>query len=179
MTLYVHIVRSLMIPCRSLLLQQWDIRPRGGCCPLCNERQGALQADAGAGVGLAGVVMPRKQIMAAQNQDNQRKKRAGNVLDDKAGPALLDVERTQRLAKKAETKGRALLVAKAGCTVIGVGAEAKAIKEINLEELDNKGAQAQTGANRAGKRAKKPRIKRRVLTSMKGGGIKPPGRRLK
>ncbi len=73
------------------------------------------------------------------------------------------------MTKKAETKGRALLAAKAGCTAVGVGAKAKAIKEINLEESDDEGAQARTDANCAGRTAKRPRTKRRVSTPVKGG----------
>ncbi len=69
-------------------------RPRGGCCPLRKERQGALQGDAGAGVGLAVVVTPQKQNKAAWNRDNWQKKRADNVLDDDEELALLGVERT-------------------------------------------------------------------------------------
>ncbi len=74
---------------------------------------------------------PRKWNKAAWNQDNRRKKRAGNVLDDKAEPAQLGVKRAQRSAKKAETKGRAPLAAKAGHTAVWAGAEAKAIEEID------------------------------------------------
>ncbi len=114
-------------------------RPRGGHRPLHNKCQGVLQADPGAGVGLAGVVTPQKRNKAAWNRDNWRKKRAGNILDDKAELALLGVERTQRLAKKAETKGRAPLAAKAGHMAVWAGAKAKAIKEIDSEESDNKG----------------------------------------
>jgi hypothetical protein len=114
-------------------------RPRGRCHPLRNKRQGALQADTGAGVRLAGVVTPRKRNKAAQNRDNWQKKRAGNILDDNKEPALLGVERAQRSAKKAETKGWAPSAAKAGRTAIGAGAKAKAIKEINLEEWTTKG----------------------------------------
>ncbi len=106
---------------------------------------------------------PQKWNKAIWNRDNQRKKRAGNVLDDKVEPALLGVERTQRSAKKAETKGRAPSAAKAGHTAIWVGAEAKAIKEIDSEESDNEGAQAWMGVNCAGKTPKRPRTKRRVL----------------
>ncbi len=62
----------------------------------------------------------------------------GNVSDDKAEPAPLGVERAQRSAKKAETEGRAPLVAKAGRTAVKVGAEAKAIEEINSEEWTTK-----------------------------------------
>jgi hypothetical protein len=50
-------------------------RTRGGHRPLRNECRGVSQADAGAGVRLAGVVTPRKRNKAARNQDNQRKKR--------------------------------------------------------------------------------------------------------
>ncbi len=74
---------------------------------------------------------PRKRNKAARNQDNRRKKRAGNVLDDEAEPAPLGVKCAQRSAKKAETKGRTPLAAKAGHTAVWAGAEAKAIKEIN------------------------------------------------
>jgi hypothetical protein len=52
-------------------------------------------------------------------------------------------------------------------TAIGMGAEAKEIKEIHLEELDNKGAQAQVGAKRAGKTAKSPKTKRQASMPMK------------
>ncbi len=83
------------------------------------------QADAGAGVRLAGVVTPQKRNKAARIQDNRRKKRAGNVLDDEAQPASLDVERAQRSAKKAGTKGRAPLAAKAGHTAVWAGADMK------------------------------------------------------
>jgi hypothetical protein len=68
---------------------------------------------------------------AAWNRDNQWKKKAGNVSDDKAEPAPLGVERAQRLVKKVETKGRAPLAAKAGHMAIWAGAKAKAIKEID------------------------------------------------
>ncbi len=93
-------------------------------------------------------------------------------------PAPLGVERTQRSAKKAETKGRAPLAAKAGHTAVWEGAKAEAIKEINLEESDNEGAQARMGADRAGKNPKRPRTKRRVLTPVKGWAARPPGQRL-
>ncbi len=79
----------------------------------------------------------------------------GNVSVDKAEPALLGVERAQRLAKKVKTKGRAPSNAMTGHTAIWAGAEAKAIEEIGSEESDDKGAQAQVGANRAGKTPKK------------------------
>jgi hypothetical protein len=55
-------------------------------------------------------------------------------LDDNKEPALLGVERARRLAKKAETKGRAPLAEKAGRTAVGARAKAKAIKEIDSEE---------------------------------------------
>jgi hypothetical protein len=71
-----------------------------------------LQADASAGIGLARVVTPQKRNKAAWNGDNRRKKRAGNVSDNKAEPAPLGVERVQRSAKKAETKRRAPLAMK-------------------------------------------------------------------
>ncbi len=74
---------------------------------------------------------PRKWNKAARNQDNRWKKRVGNISDVKAEPAPLGVKRAQRSAKKAETKGRAPLAAKAGYTAVWAGAEAKAIKEIN------------------------------------------------
>ncbi len=137
-----------------------------------------MQADAGAGIGLSGVVTPQKWNKATRNRDNRQKKRAGNVLDDKVEPAPLGVEHAQRLAKKAETKGRAPSAAKAGHTAIWAGAKAKAIKEINSEESDDEGAQAQMGANCTGKTPKRPRTKRRALTPMKGWAARPPGRRL-
>ena len=49
----------------------------------------------------------------------------GNVSDDEAEPAPLGVERAQRSAKKAETKGRMPLVAKAGHTAVWAGADMK------------------------------------------------------
>jgi hypothetical protein len=113
------------------------------------------QADAGAGVRLAGVVTLQKRNKAARIQDNRRKKRAGNVSDDKAQPAPLGVKRAQRSAKKAETKERMPLVTKAGHTVVWVGAEAKAVEKIDSEESDNEGAQARKGADRTGKTPKK------------------------
>jgi hypothetical protein len=122
--------------------------------PLRNERQGASQADAGTGVGLAGVVTPQKQNKAALTRDNWRKKKAGNVSDDEAEPAPLGVERAQRPAKMAETEGRAPPATKASRTAVRVGAKAKAIKEINLEESDDEGAQAWTGADCSGKTQK-------------------------
>ncbi len=122
--------------------------------------------------------MPQKQNKAARNRDNRRKKRAGNVLDDKAEPASLGFERTQRLAKKAETKGRAPSAAKAGHTAVWAGAKAEAIEEINLEESDDKGAQARMGTDHAGKTPKRPRTKRRALTPVKGWAARPPGQRL-
>jgi hypothetical protein len=122
--------------------------------------------------------MPRKQNKAAWNQDNQRKKRAGNVLDDKAEPAPLGVERAQRSAKKAEAKGQAQSAAKVGHTAVWTGAEAKAIEEIDSEESDNEGAQAQMGTDCAGKTPKRPRTKRRALTPVKGWAARPPGQRL-
>ncbi len=79
----------------------------------------------------------------------------GNVSDDKAEPAPLGVERAQRWAKKAKTKGRAPLAAMAGHTAVWAGAKAKAIEEIDSEESDDKGAQARMGANRTGKTPKK------------------------
>jgi hypothetical protein len=109
-------------------------RTRGRRRPLHNKRQGVLQADAGAGIGLAGMVTPQKQNKAARNWDNWQKKRGGNVSDDNKEPALLGVERVQRSAKKAETKGRVPSAKKACCTAVGAGAKAKAIKEIDSEE---------------------------------------------
>ncbi len=103
----------------------------------------------------------------------------GNVSDDEAELAPLGVERAQRSAKKAETKGRAPLAAKAGHTAVWAGAEAKAVKKIDSEESDDEGAQARKGANRAGKTPKRPRTKRRALTPMKGWAARPPGRRLR
>jgi hypothetical protein len=137
-----------------------------------------LQADAGAGVRLAGVVTPQKQNKAAWNRDNWQKKRAGNVSDDKAELPPLGVKRAQRLAKKVETKGQVLLAVKAGHTAIWARAKAKAIEEINLEESDDKGAQARMGANCAGKTPKRPRTKRRALTLVKGWAARLPGQRL-
>jgi hypothetical protein len=78
-------------------------------------------------------------------------------LDDKAEPAPLGVERAQRSAKKAETKGRAPLATKAGRTAVGAGAEAKAIEEIDSEEWTTK---------------------RRALTPAEGWAARPPGQRL-
>jgi hypothetical protein len=100
-------------------------------------------------------------------------------LDDKAEPAPLGVERAQRSAKKAETKGRAPLAAKADRTAVGVGAEAEAVKKIDSEESDDEGTQARKGAERAGKTPKRPRTKRRALTPMKGWAARPPGQRLR
>jgi hypothetical protein len=118
---------------------QWDIRDQGAGAVLSvtNVEVRCKQMPA-LGAGLAGVVTPRKQNKAARNRDNWQKKRAGNVLDDDKEPALLGVERAQRLAKKVETKGRAPSAAKAGRTAGGAGAVAKAIKEINLEEWTTK-----------------------------------------
>jgi hypothetical protein len=79
----------------------------------------------------------------------------GNVSDDEAEPAPLGVERAQRSAKKAKTKGRAPSAAMAGHTALWAGAEVKAIKEIDSEESDNEGAQARMGADRTGKTPKK------------------------
>ncbi len=79
----------------------------------------------------------------------------GKVSDDEAEPAPLGVERAQRSAKKAKTKGRVPSAAMAGHTALWAGAEAKAIKEINSEESDDEGAQARMGADRAGKTPKK------------------------
>ncbi len=122
--------------------------------------------------------MPQKQNKAARNQDNWQKKRAGNVLDDKAKPAPLGVKHAQRLAKKVETHRRALSAAKAGHTAVWAGAEAKAIKEIDSEESDNKGAQARMGTDCAGKTPKRPRTKRRALTRVKRWAARPLGQRL-
>ena len=49
----------------------------------------------------------------------------GNVSDGEAEPAPLGVERAQRSAKKAETKGRMPLVVKAGHTAVWAGANMK------------------------------------------------------
>ncbi len=103
----------------------------------------------------------------------------GNVSDDKAEPAPLGVERAQRSAKKGETEGRAPLAAKAGRTAVGAEAEAKAVKKIDSEESDDKGAQAWKGANCAGKTPKRLRTKRRALMPVKGWAAKPPGRPLR
>jgi hypothetical protein len=135
--------------------------------PCRNERQGALQSDAGAGVKLTGVVMPQKRSKAARSQDNQRKKRADNGLDDKVESTPPVGERTQRLTKKAESKGWALPAMEMGHTAVGMGAKAKEIKEIDSEESDDEGAQAQAGAKCAGKTEKSPKTKRRALTPKK------------
>ena len=90
----------------------------------------------------------------------------------------MGVERAQRSAKKAETKGRAPLAGKAGHTAIWAGAEAKAIEEIDSEESDNERAQARMGADCAGKTPKRPRTKRGMLTPVKRWAARPPGRRL-
>jgi hypothetical protein len=124
-------------------------------------------------------VTPRKRNKAAQNRDNRRKERAGNVSDDKAEPAPLGVERAQRSAKKAEAKGRAPSAANAGHMAVWAGAKAKAIKEIDSEQSEDEGAQARMGANRAGKTPKRPRTKRRALTPVKGWAARLPGRRLR
>ncbi len=81
----------------------------------------------------------------------------GNVSDDEAEPAPLGVERAQRLAKKAETEGRAPLAAKAGRTAVRAGAKAKEIKEINSEEWTTK---------------------RQASMPVKGWAARPPGQRL-
>jgi hypothetical protein len=81
----------------------------------------------------------------------------GNVSDDEAEPAPLGVERTQRSAKKAETKGREPLAVKAGRTAVGAGAEAKAIEEIDSEEWTTK---------------------RQASMPVKGWAARPPGQRL-
>jgi hypothetical protein len=72
-------------------------------------------------------------------------------LDDEAELAPLDVERAQRSAKKAETKGWAPLAAKAVHMAVWAGAEAEAVEKIDSEESDDEGAQARKGADRAGK----------------------------
>ncbi len=135
--------------------------------PCHNKCQGALQMDASTGVGLAGAVTPQKWNEAAWSWDNRWKKRAGNVSDDKAESVPPVVEHAQRSSKKAETKGQAPPAAEMGHTAVGMGAEAKKIKEIDLEESDNKGAQAQAGAERAGKMAKRPKTKRQASTPVK------------
>ena len=65
----------------------------------------------------------------------------GNISDDKAEPPPLGVERAQRSAKKAETKGRMPLAAKAGHMAVWAGAEAEAVEKIDSEESDNEGAE--------------------------------------
>jgi hypothetical protein len=73
---FAHEALSPSPPCDATCccaLGHW--RPRGGHCPLRNECRGVSQADAGAGIRLAGVVTPRKRNKAARNQDNRRKKR--------------------------------------------------------------------------------------------------------
>ena len=65
----------------------------------------------------------------------------GNVSGDEAELARLGVEHAQQSAKKAETKGRALSAAKAGHMAVWAGAEAEAVKKIDSEESDNKGAE--------------------------------------
>ncbi len=99
-------------------------------------------------------------------------------MDDEAEPAPLGVEHAQRSAKKAKTKGWAPSAAMAGHTAVWAGAKAEAIKEIDSEESDNKGAQARMGADRAGKTPKRSRTKRRALTPVKGWAARPPGQRL-
>ncbi len=70
-------------------------------------------------------------------------------------------ERAQMSAKKAETKGWAPPASETGHMAVGMGAGAKEVKEIDLEESDDKGAQAQAGAKRTGKMAKSTKTKRR------------------
>ncbi len=123
--------------------------------------------DAGAGVELTGVVTPRKWSKAARSRDNRQKKRADNGSDNKAESAPPVGERAQKLAKKAETEGWAPPATERGHTAVGMGAEAKEIKEIDSEESDDEGAQAQAGAKHAGKMAKTPKTKRRASTPMK------------
>jgi hypothetical protein len=88
-------------------------------------------------------------------------------LDDKADLAPPVGERARRLAKKEETKGWAPPAAEMGHTAVGMGAKAKEIKEIDLEDLDDKEAEAQVGAKRAGKTATSPKTKKRALTPVK------------
>jgi hypothetical protein len=126
-----------------------------------------LQADAGTGVKLAGVVTPQKRSKAAWSQDNRWKKRADNGLDGEAESAPPVCDRTQRLAKKVETKGWALPAVETGHTTIWMGVKAKEIKKINSKELDDEGAQAQADARHAGKTAKSPKTNRWALTPMK------------
>jgi hypothetical protein len=76
-------------------------------------------------------------------------------------------EHAQRLAKKAETKGWAPPAMEMGHTAIKMGAKAKEIKEINLEESDNEEAQAQVGAKCAGKTTKSLKTKRQASTPVK------------
>ncbi len=71
--------------------------------------------------------------------------------DDEAELALPVGKRAQRPAKKAETKGWAPPATEMGHTAIGMGAKDKEIEEINSEESDNEGVQAQVGAKPAGK----------------------------
>jgi hypothetical protein len=105
-------------------------------------------------------------------------KRADNGLDDKAESAPPVGKHTQWLAKKAETKGWVPPAAETGHTTIRIGAKAKEIEEINLEESDNEGAQAQVGAKHAGKTAKSPKTKRQVLRPMKKDRQTVGGRQL-
>jgi hypothetical protein len=84
-------------------------------------------------------------------------------------PAPLGVKHARRSAKKAETEGRVPLATKAGHTAIGVGAKAKAIKEIDSKESDNEGGQAQTGADHAGKTAKKAKDQEAGINAHEGG----------
>jgi hypothetical protein len=89
------------------------------------------------------------------------------VLDDKVELAPPVSEHAQRSAKMVETKGWAPPATEMGHMAVRMGAKAKEIKEINSEESDNKGAQAQAGAKRAGKTAKSPETKRWASTPMK------------
>jgi hypothetical protein len=75
-------------------------------------------------------------------------------------------ECAQRPAKKVETKGWAPSATETGHTALGMGAEAKEIKEIDSEESGDEGAQSQAGAKRAGKE-KSPKTKWWASTPMK------------
>ncbi len=83
-----------------------------------------------------------------------------------SGPAC-EQARPKVSQEGGETKGWAPPAAETSHTAVGMGAKAKEIKEIDLEELDDEGAQAQAGAKHAGKMAKSPKTKRRALMPMK------------
>jgi hypothetical protein len=151
----------------DLGMSRYQVSSNAKGAPCHNKRRDALQADAGARVGLTGVVMPQKRSKASRSWDNRQKKRADNVLDDKAESALPVGEHAQRLAKKAETEGRVLPAAETGHAAVGMGAKVKEIEEIDLEELDDKGAQAQVVVERAGKTEKSSKTKRQALMPVK------------